>query len=263
MHLSPTFVRSVVVLLLSIGCSDGAVDSGEPLGSGGGSSGASTVGTSGSAGTGLSSGGTNSNMAGATTVAGTSSQGGSASGTSTGGALNQGGSAQTGGAGGGGAVPTDGKGLYEANCMACHGVQGVGGPLGYEIQHPVREYANWVVRNGRALAAPFPKAMEKFGTDKLSDAQLALIWDYLDQPPQPTTGPALFADYCTNCHGADGAGGPTMRPLANEGKEVLKLVREGHNIGKYAMRHDSMPKFDMTRITDAELNLILAHVNTF
>ena len=271
MHLSPTFVRSVVVLLLSIGCSDGAVDSGEPLGSaagssGAGSSGAASVGTSGSGGTGLGSAGTSSSMAGATTVAGTSSQGGSAAGTSTGGALNQGGSAQaggTGGTGGGGAVPTDGKGLYEANCMACHGVQGVGGPLGYEIQHPVREYTNWVVRNGRALAAPFPKAMEKFGTDKLSDAQLTLIWDYLDQPPQPTTGPALFTDYCTNCHGTNGAGGPTMRPLANEGKNVLKLVREGHNIGKYAMRHDSMPKFDTTRITDPELNLILAHVNTF
>ena len=268
MHLSPTFGRSVVVLLLSIGCSDGAVDSGEPLGSAGGSSGAGSVGTSGSGGTGPGSAGTSSSMAGATTVAGTSSQGGSAAGTSTGGtstggALNQAGSAQTGGTGGGGAVPTDGKGLYEANCLACHGVQGVGGPLGYEIQHPVREYTNWVVRNGRALAAPFPKAMEKFGTDKLSDAQLTLIWDYLDQPPQPTTGPALFTDYCAGCHGANGAGGPTMRPLANEGKNVLKLAREGHNIGKYAMRHDSMPKFDTKRITDAELNLILAHVNTF
>jgi mono/diheme cytochrome c family protein len=167
------------------------------------------------------------------------------------------------GAGGMAAVPTDGKGLYEANCKMCHLDQGAGSPLGSELVHPVRDYANWVVRNGRPLIAPWPKAMEKFGSDKLSDAQLTLIWDYLDQPPQPTKGAALFGDYCANCHGADGKGGPTTRPLAGEGKEVLKLVREGHNIGKYEMRHDSMPKFDTQRITDAELNLILAHVNTF
>lgn len=181
-------------------------------------------------------------------------------GASAGGAMSQGGAA---GAGGVATVPTDGKGLYEANCKMCHLDQGAGSPLGPETVHPVRDYANWVVRNGRPLVAPWTKAMEKFGSDKLSDAQLTLIWDYLDQPPQPTTGAALFGDYCANCHGADGKGGPTTRPLANEGKNVLKLVREGHNVGQYAMRHDSMPKFDTKRITDAELNLILAHVNTF
>lgn len=105
--------------------------------------------------------------------------------------------------------------------------------------------------------------MEKFGTDKLSDAQLTLIWDYLDQPPQPTTGQTLYNDYCSNCHGTDGKGSVVTRPLAGEGKNVLKLVREGKNVGQYAMRHDSMPKFTATRITDAQLNLILAHVNTF
>lgn len=54
-----------------------------------------------------------------------------------------------------------------------------------------------------------------------------------------------------------------MRKLAGEGKHVLKLVREGKSVGQYSMRHDSMPKFDTMRITDAELNSILAHVNTF
>jgi mono/diheme cytochrome c family protein len=105
--------------------------------------------------------------------------------------------------------------------------------------------------------------MDKYGTDKLSDAQLTLIWDYLDQPPQPTTGETLYKDYCANCHGADGKGGVVMRPLAGEGKNVLKLVRSGKSVGQYAMRHDSMPAFSTMRISDAELNLILAYVNTF
>jgi mono/diheme cytochrome c family protein len=261
MQAVPSFLACLpFVVLLTLGCSDGAIEGGLPIGTGTGTAGG--TGAGGSGGVGPSTAGTSPGTAGSTSVAGTTSGGmpGGASGAGTGGAMSQGGAA---GAGGVSVVPTDGKGLYEANCKMCHLDQGAGSPLGPEIVHPVRDYANWVVRNGRPLIAPWTKAMEKFGSDKLSDAQLTLIWDYLDQPPQPTTGAALFGDYCANCHGADGKGGPTTRPLANEGKNVLKLVREGHNVGQYAMRHDSMPKLDTKRITDAELNLILAHVNTF
>jgi mono/diheme cytochrome c family protein len=263
-----------VVLLLSFGCSD-ATDTADPIGGGGSTAagaGASSGGAPGTAGTGVGTAGSSVGTAG--TGVGTAGSGVGTAGSGVGGSQNgtsgsgSGGSVGTAGAGqggsaGSGAVPTDGKGLYDFNCKSCHGEQGVGGPLASEVVHPVREYATWVVRNGRPLIAPWPKAMEKVGTDKLSDAQLNLIWDYLDQPAKPTTGPALYGDYCANCHGADGKGGPTTRPLAGEGKNVLKLVREGHNIGQYAMRHDSMPKFSTTQITEAELNLILAHVDTF
>jgi mono/diheme cytochrome c family protein len=170
-----------------------------------------------------------------------------------------GGAAQAGAGGTGGAVPTDGHGLYDLNCKLCHGELGGGSVLAPEIAHPVREYSTWVVRNGRAVTT-FMKPMEKFGTDKLSDQQLNLIWDYLDTPPQPTTGQALFLDYCANCHGKDATGGPVMRNIINETQNINKLVRNGKSIGQYQMRHDSMPSFSTMRISDAELQMIYDYV---
>jgi mono/diheme cytochrome c family protein len=262
-------------LSLSLGCSSDAGDTSLPLGDGGGAvatagaaattAGAAMGGTGvvGSAGNGMAGNGVS--LAGSTAGGASSTAGSTAGGSLNGaGGMAAAGAAGMGqaGAGGGGAVATDGKALYDLNCKSCHGEQGVGSPLAPETQHPVRDYATWVTRNGRATTT-YAKPMEKWGMDKLSDAQLNLIWDYLDQPPQPTTGQALFNDYCANCHGADGKGGPVTRPLAGEGKNVLKLVREGKSVGQYSMRHDSMPKFSTMRITDPELNLILAYVNMF
>jgi mono/diheme cytochrome c family protein len=164
-------------------------------------------------------------------------------------------------AGSGGVAPVDGKGLYEANCKACHGEQGIGGPLAPEIVHPVRDYSTWVVRNGRAQTT-FPAPMEKLATEKLPDAQLMLIFDYLDQPPQPTTGKALYVDYCANCHGADGKGGPTARNIINEVGKVVSQTRSGKNIGKFEMRRDYMPAFPVSEISDAELALIRDYVES-
>jgi mono/diheme cytochrome c family protein len=251
-----------IVALMMTGCSDAAQETGQSGGSGGsGSSMAGQAATSGSPTT-----------AGATSTAGSSS-GGSAGSTSSGGQAGSagaamggstttiGGSAGSSSGGAGGSAPLDGKGLYDASCKACHGEQGIGGLLAPDIMHPVRDYSTWVVRNGRAQTT-FPKPMEKWSADQLSDAQLMLIYDYLDQPPQPTTGKALYLDYCANCHGADGKGGPTSRSLLNEVDKVVSQTRSGKNVGKFAMRRDYMPAFPATDITDAELMLIRDYVDS-
>ena len=267
-------------ILFGAACSDATDDSSGPPATAGSSTAAGSAGQATAAGTaGLSgtSGGTGSATAGAAGAApaaggtagspGAGTAGSSLGGTGGGGGTPGGGGsgaagASAGGAaGGGGTAALDGKGLYDANCKACHGEQGVGGPLAYEIVHPVRDYSTWVVRNGRAQTT-FPQPMDKWDTTKLSDAQLMLIFDYLDKPPQPTTGKALYDDYCASCHGADAKGGPTMRPLTNEVGKVLTQVRSGKNVGKFAMRRDYMPAFPSSDISDAELMLIRDYVDS-
>jgi mono/diheme cytochrome c family protein len=267
-------------LTIGVGCS-GAADGTGSESSAGSSTIAGTGGQVASAGTGTAGGGspTSAGSGGSPTSAGnggspTSSgnggsptsagNGGSLGGTSnTAGSTTGGTSAQGGNgtAGGGGVVATDGKGLYDANCKACHGEQGAGSTLAPELVHPVRDYSTWVVRNGLAKTT-FPSAMDPWTTGKLTDAQLMLILDYLDQPPQPTTGKALYDDYCANCHGANGKGGPTMRDITGEVGKVVSQARSGKNLGKFAMRRDYMPAFSAADISDAELTLIHDYVDS-
>ncbi len=150
--------------------------------------------------------------------------------------------------------------LYADQCKLCHEDQGKGGVLAPEIQHPIRDYSSWVVRHGRAMTT-FIKPMAIVAPDKLPDADLALIWDYLDKPPQPTTGEGLYKDYCANCHGADGKGGPTMRPITMALGKLKQVVRAGTHLGEFDMRREYMSAFPASRISDAELDLVYTYVD--
>jgi mono/diheme cytochrome c family protein len=223
-------------------------------------------------------GSTSAGAAGMTTFAGAGSPGGGAStggggsgGLSAAGSLfsgaagaqagDNGGSGGLAGAAGAGPVKSEGQTLFEESCAVCHGIQGDGAQFGPELHHPVRDYARWVVRNGRAQTS-YVKPMEKLGPEKISDAQLELVFDYLSTPPQPTTGAALFADYCANCHGADARGGPTMRDLLNEVDKIDDLVRGGKNAGQFQLRRDYMPKFGGDVLSDEELLAITQYVDS-
>ncbi len=147
-----------------------------------------------------------------------------------------------------------------AVCGVCHGAEGAGSDKGPEIQHPVIDFSTWVIRNGR-MHPGFMLPMPKYAPDQLTDAQLQGIFTYLAKFPKPTTGAALYKDYCQNCHGADGKGGVTMRTLA--GKPVTKFltdVRAGHHPGEFANRREYMPKWTAAELSDAEVRLIFMHV---
>lgn len=158
-----------------------------------------------------------------------------------------------------------GEEFFLSVCAPCHGNEGQGTALGYALQHPVRDYSTWVVRNGRPTGNPeLPgSVMTAYAVGTPSDATLEEIWDYLDDFPQPTTGEGLYLDYCRNCHGEDALGGVTGVSLREPEAllEIFEQVREGEgeDVG-YGTRTESMPRFDETRLSDAEIQLIADHV---
>jgi mono/diheme cytochrome c family protein len=166
----------------------------------------------------------------------------------------------------GGPEPVSGEEFFLSVCAPCHGQEGEGTMLGYALQHPVRDYSTWVVRNGRPPGNPeLPgSVMVAYATETLDEATLEEIWDYLDAFPQPTTGEALYLDYCRNCHGEDALGGITGVNIreAEALAEIFEQVREGDNMADYSVRTEAMPAFDDSRLSDAEIQLIADHVDS-
>jgi mono/diheme cytochrome c family protein len=176
--------------------------------------------------------------------------------------LGAGGAAGSGmGLAGGGPVSNAPADVFEYYCSGCHEAKGVGGKYAPEIQHPVRDYSSWVVRNGLP-GVNFRDPMEAIPANVISDAVLETIWDWLDEPAQPTTGEGLYLDYCANCHGADGKGGITMRPITNELPNLKKEVRSGSHLGQFDQRREYMSAFPTSVLTDAELTLIYNYVDS-
>ena len=163
---------------------------------------------------------------------------------------------------GGDAEPPDGAQLFAGFCAPCHGNEGQGTDLAYEIQHPPVEYATWVIRNGRP-GVEFPDSMmAAWAEATLSDADVAAILEHLDGFPQPTTGEALYADYCANCHGADAQGGvvgisPLDEIIDGDYDKVVDQVRDGDAEGGPGARSNYMPAFGTDALTNAEVDLIV------
>lgn len=231
----------------------------------GGAGGTASAGTSGAlSGGGSTAGGATggSFSAGGGGAGGTSGGGGGATAGGAGGGGGSGGaSGGSGGAGGAGPQLAPGEELFRTNCLPCHGELGAGTALAPDIQHPIRDYATWVVRNGRPMST-YAMPMMAWSQAKLSDADLLLIFGYLDTPPKGTTGQALFRDFCANCHGADAKGGPVKHDITNKAGEIAMRVRNGAHAGEFQEREEFMPVFSTTLLSDAEVQLIRTYVES-
>jgi len=156
-----------------------------------------------------------------------------------------------------------GQELYVSFCSACHGPEGEGSTIAYEIRHPHDDFSRWVVRNGRTSVEFANQAMPQFTTALLSDAELDLILEYLDGLPQPDTAEGLYLDYCRNCHGIDAAGGVVNAPLGNSPiQDFIENTRQGFGGSNYGARNLFMPTRTTAELSDAEIQLIFDYVQS-
>jgi len=141
------------------------------------------------------------------------------------------------------------------SCTHCHGEDALGTEDGPEIRHPNAEYLRWLIREGRMDHPDFPEGMPEVPPECLTDQMIEEIITFLDSFPQPTTGAELYADYCANCHGADGRGGITGISLDGELHENAGIAVSGNATMMYGNREAYMPG-QGDKLTAAEIQLI-------
>ncbi|MBX3156151.1 MAG: c-type cytochrome [Deltaproteobacteria bacterium] len=159
--------------------------------------------------------------------------------------------------------PPDGAEVFRTSCAACHGPDGAGTADAPQIQSPVAGYATFVVRQGRGIEMGYRTEMPAFGTDAISDDELAAAIAFLGAAPHPTTGMDLYLRYCGNCHGPTAQGGRVGEGIAREKRsEVFEKVREGHGGTNYGSRKKYMPSWTTAELSDADVTSIAAYLAT-
>lgn len=150
--------------------------------------------------------------------------------------------------------------LYKAHCASCHGVEGRGkSGQAPEIQHPVNDYALWIIRTGRKHPT-YLTGMPAFDEHLAPDSQVVDVLTYLHRVAQPTTGKGLFLDYCANCHGADARGGTTGRSLIGLSGAFEESVRQGRNLNQMGSRSNYMPRWKTSEVSEAEVSAMADYV---
>ena len=165
-------------------------------------------------------------------------------------------------------VPVDPNEPPEAwsKCVACHGDDGRGTAIGYEIWHIPRGYGEWIVRNGRDLSIEFaPTIMPSFDEVELPAEDLDAIFAWLESRPIAETNAELYWDYCASCHGAEAKGGAVFHDLLHEADKpdvILQYVRNGVGGSDYGDRLKYMPAWTEDAITDAQVQGIIEHLQS-
>lgn len=160
----------------------------------------------------------------------------------------------------GSSTPSQAVEKYMENCSSCHGEHGEGTTDGPQIQNPVRGYATWVIRNGRAVQMPgmgYLDPMPAHDAEVVSDADIKGILDYLSLPAHPTDGEGLYLRFCGNCHGPDASGGRAHESIRGEADDAMEKVRGGEGHNNYGAAEKYMPSWSSTELSNAEVDLIV------
>jgi ubiquinol-cytochrome c reductase cytochrome c subunit len=162
--------------------------------------------------------------------------------------------------------------VYQANCAACHGTRGEGGPgpgdlLGPSLDTVDIRFIDQTVRTGRM---PIAKPSVGVFTEQLGDAdRRALVayaldkWDLPGEIPTVSSGDAahgqeLYVRNCAACHGAAAGGGISgaqawVPPLVGlDGVAIAEATR----IGPF-----EMPAFDAAVISDDDIDDIVGYLD--
>jgi len=152
---------------------------------------------------------------------------------------------------------------YASTCFVCHGANGEGvAGLGPEVRFTPKEYAAWVVRNGRKTPNGAVSGMAAFPASSVSDADLDAVNTWQNSFTKPTTGQGLYLAMCGNCHGPTTPTGGSA-PVSIKGKsqvDVAMYVRNGGSGTDPSMRATYMPKYDTTLLSDTEVASIVAYL---
>jgi ubiquinol-cytochrome c reductase cytochrome c subunit len=171
--------------------------------------------------------------------------------------------------------------IYAANCSSCHGVTGAGkttpgpaaGPgniagIGPSLEGVGALAADFYITTGyMPLRNPYdqPRRSRVLYSPRQVSALIAYVASLGPGPAIPRPDPALgsisdgrrlFTENCAGCHQAAAAGGylpdSVAPPLAPDSpRQIAEAVRIGPNL---------MPKFSTTRLSDRDLDSIIAFV---
>ena len=164
----------------------------------------------------------------------------------------------------------DGATLFSTYCAGCHGANGQGTAIAPRNAGIAPAVVMAKVRSGGGI-------MPAFSAAQISDAELALLADYVyslgaptptptplppgvtptptptPTPTGPRDGATVFATYCAVCHGAYGQGTSTAPDIAGKSRsDVREKVRKG--------KEGRMPAFGRELISNVELDALATYV---
>lgn len=148
----------------------------------------------------------------------------------------------TGGGGGGGGGGSTGETLYGLHCQSCHGAGGAGGPY-----RNVQGISVADINTGIANVA-------QMNNISLTNAELTAIVEYLATSTgggggNPTTGDGLYNQFCSGCHGAEGAGNTAVAVIGATSSRITSAI-------------GSIGAMSGISLTGAEIDLIAAYLAT-